>query len=52
MAILTGADIAGVLPDIPTRAMTGERAVDELRPPSTPCWQRTKPVTSGKPSPW
>ncbi len=36
MAVLTGADIAGILPDIPTRAMAGERAVDELRPPEHP----------------
>jgi aerobic carbon-monoxide dehydrogenase large subunit len=36
VAVLTGADIAGVLPDIPTRAMAGERAVDELRPPEHP----------------
>ncbi|HSF34057.1 MAG TPA: xanthine dehydrogenase family protein molybdopterin-binding subunit [Candidatus Tectomicrobia bacterium] len=42
VAILTGADIAGVLPDIPTRAMTGERAVDELRPPEHPLLARDK----------
>jgi carbon-monoxide dehydrogenase large subunit len=36
VAVLTGADIAGVLPDIPTRAMSGERAVDELRAPEHP----------------
>jgi len=35
-AILTGADIAGVLPGIPTRAMVGERAMDELQPPEHP----------------
>ena len=42
VAILTGADIAGVLPDIPTRAMTGERAVDELRPPEHPLLAKDK----------
>src|SRR5919108_3956023 len=40
--VLTGADIAGVLPDIPTRAMTGERAVDELRPPEHPLLAKDK----------
>jgi aerobic carbon-monoxide dehydrogenase large subunit len=42
VAILTGADVAGVLPDIPTRAMTGERAVDELRPPEHPLLAKEK----------
>ena len=42
VAILTGADIAGVLPDIPTRAMTGERAMDELRPPEHPLLAKDK----------
>jgi carbon-monoxide dehydrogenase large subunit len=42
VAIVTGADIAGVLPDIPTRAMTGERAVDELRPPEHPLLAKDK----------
>jgi carbon-monoxide dehydrogenase large subunit len=36
IAVLTGADIAGVLPGIPTRAMTGERAVDALHAPEYP----------------
>src|SRR4029453_696966 len=36
VAVLTGADIAGVLPGIPTRAMTGERAVDALQAPEYP----------------
>jgi carbon-monoxide dehydrogenase large subunit len=36
VAVLTGADVAGVLPDIPTRAMVGERAVDEWRAPEHP----------------
>jgi aerobic carbon-monoxide dehydrogenase large subunit len=42
VAVLTRADIAGVLPDIPTRAMTGERAVDELRPPEHPLLAKDK----------
>jgi carbon-monoxide dehydrogenase large subunit len=36
VAVLTGADIAGILPDIPTRAMEGERAVDALHAPEHP----------------
>jgi carbon-monoxide dehydrogenase large subunit len=36
VAVLTGADIAGVLPGLPTRAMTGERAVDALHAPEYP----------------
>lgn len=36
VAVLTGADIAGVLSGIPTRAMVGERAVDELQAPEHP----------------
>jgi aerobic carbon-monoxide dehydrogenase large subunit len=42
VAILSGSDIAGILPDIPTRAMTGERAVDELRPPEHPLLAKDK----------
>jgi aerobic carbon-monoxide dehydrogenase large subunit len=42
VAVLTGADIAGVLPDIPTRAMTGERAMDELHPPEHPLLAKDK----------
>jgi aerobic carbon-monoxide dehydrogenase large subunit len=48
MTILTGADIAGVLPDIPTRAMTGERAVDELRPPEHPLLAKDKACYVGQ----
>jgi carbon-monoxide dehydrogenase large subunit len=36
VAVLTGADMAGVLPGIPTRAMVGERAVDVLQVPEYP----------------
>jgi carbon-monoxide dehydrogenase large subunit len=42
VAVLTGTDIAGVLPDIPTRAMTGERAMDELHPPEHPLLAKEK----------
>jgi aerobic carbon-monoxide dehydrogenase large subunit len=48
MAILTGGDIAGVLPDIPTRAMTGERAVDDLRPPEHPLLAKHKACYVGQ----
>ena len=48
VAVLTGADIAGVLPDIPTRAMTGERAVDELRPPEHPLLAKDKACYVGQ----
>jgi aerobic carbon-monoxide dehydrogenase large subunit len=47
-AVLTGADIAGVLPDIPTRAMTGERAVDELHPPEHPLLAKDKACYVGQ----
>jgi carbon-monoxide dehydrogenase large subunit len=42
VAVLIGADMAGVPHDIPTRAMTGERAVDELRPPEHPLLAQDK----------
>jgi len=42
VAVLTGADIAGVLQDIPTRTMAGERAVDELRAPEHPLLAKDK----------
>ena len=48
VAILTGADIAGILPDIPTRAMTGERAMDELRPPEHPLLAKDKACYVGQ----
>jgi carbon-monoxide dehydrogenase large subunit len=50
VAILTGADIAGVLPGIPTRAMTGERTVDALQAPEYLCWRTIKCAMSGNPS--
>lgn len=42
VAVLTGADIAGILPEIPTRAITSERAMDELRPPEHPLLAKDK----------
>jgi aerobic carbon-monoxide dehydrogenase large subunit len=48
VAVLTGVDIAGVLPDIPTRAMTGERAVDELHPPEHPLLAKDKACYVGQ----
>src|SRR5919108_2598091 len=49
VAVLTGADIAGVLPGIPTRAMTGERAVDALQPPEYPLLAQEKVCYVGQP---
>ena len=52
VAVLSGADIAGLLPGIPTRAMVGERAVDTLQTPEYPCWRTTRCVMSDNPLPW
>ena len=49
VAVLTGADIAGVLPGIPTRAMTGERAVDALQAPEYPLLAQDKVCYVGQP---
>jgi aerobic carbon-monoxide dehydrogenase large subunit len=49
VAILTGADIAGVLRDIPTRAMVGERAVDALHAPEHPLLATAKVCYAGQP---
>src|SRR2546428_14169360 len=49
VAALTGADIAGVLPGIPTRAMTGERAADALQPPQAPLLGQAKMRYVGQP---
>jgi carbon-monoxide dehydrogenase large subunit len=49
VAVLTGADIAGVLPGIPTRAMTGERAVDALQAPEYPPLPHDKVCYVGQP---
>jgi carbon-monoxide dehydrogenase large subunit len=49
VAVLTGADIASVLPGIPTRAMTGERAVDALHAPEYPLLAHDKVCYVGQP---
>jgi carbon-monoxide dehydrogenase large subunit len=49
VAVLTGVDIAGVLPGIPTRAMTGERAVDVLHAPEYPLLAQDKVCYVGQP---
>jgi carbon-monoxide dehydrogenase large subunit len=49
VAVLTGADIVGVLPGIPTRAMTGERAVDALQAPEYPLLPHDKVCYVGQP---
>src|SRR5256886_2024459 len=49
VAVLTGADIAGVLPGIPPRAMTGERAVDALHAPEYPLLPHDKVCYVGQP---
>ena len=49
VAVLTGADITGVLPGIPTRAMTGERAVDALQAPEYPLLAHDKVCYVGQP---
>ena len=49
VAVLTGADIAGVLSGIPTRAMTGERAVDALQAPEYPLLAHDKVCYVGQP---
>ncbi len=49
VAVLTGADIAGVLPGIPTRAMTDERAVDALHAPEYPLLAHDQVCYVGQP---
>ena len=49
VTVLTGADIASVLPGIPTRAMTGERAVDALQAPEYPLLPHDKVCYVGQP---
>jgi carbon-monoxide dehydrogenase large subunit len=49
VAVLTGADIADVLSGIPTRAMTGERAVDALQAPEYPLLAHDKVCYVGQP---
>ena len=42
MAVLTGEDIRGLLGDVPTRSMEGERAVAEMRPVEQPAVARDR----------
>jgi carbon-monoxide dehydrogenase large subunit len=49
VTVLTGADIASVLPGIPTRAMTGERAVEALQAPEYPLLAHDKVCYVGQP---
>ena len=49
VAVLSGADIAGLLPGIPTRAMVGERAVDTLQTPEYPLLAHDKVCYVGQP---
>jgi carbon-monoxide dehydrogenase large subunit len=49
VAVLTGRDIAGVLPDLPTRAMAGEWQVDEVHAPEHPVLARDKVCYVGQP---
>src|SRR5262249_49318941 len=49
VAVLTGADIAGVLGDVPTRAMVGGWEVDQMRPIEQPVLARGKVCYVGQP---
>src|SRR5262245_2744116 len=49
VAVLTGADIAGVLGDVPTRAMVGSWELDELKPVEQPVLARGKVCYVGQP---
>lgn len=49
VAVLTAADIAGVLEDIPSRPMAGERMVEEMNPPTHPVLARDKVCYVGQP---
>jgi aerobic carbon-monoxide dehydrogenase large subunit len=49
VAVLTGADIAGVLGDVPTRAMVGGWEIDELKPVEQPVLARGKVCYVGQP---
>src|SRR5919109_4680436 len=48
-AVLTGTDIAGVLEDVPTRAMVGGWEVDEMKPVEQPVLASTKVCYVGQP---
>jgi aerobic carbon-monoxide dehydrogenase large subunit len=49
VAVLTGGDIAGVLPDLPSRAMAGEWQVDEVHAPEHPALAQDKVCYVGQP---
>jgi carbon-monoxide dehydrogenase large subunit len=49
VAVLTGSDIAGVLGDVPTRAMSGGWEVDEMHPVEQPVLARDKVCYVGQP---
>jgi aerobic carbon-monoxide dehydrogenase large subunit len=49
VAVLTGADIAGVLGDVPTRAMVGGWEVDAVQPVEQPVLARDKACYVGQP---
>lgn len=48
VAVLTAADIEGVLQDLPTRPMAGERMVEEMNPPSHPLLAGEKVCYTGQ----
>ena len=48
VAVLTAADIEGVLQDLPSRPMAGERMVEEMNPPSHPLLARGKVCYTGQ----
>jgi aerobic carbon-monoxide dehydrogenase large subunit len=49
VAVLTGEDIAGVLKDVPTRAMVGGWEVDEMKPVEQPVLARERVCYVGQP---
>ena len=49
VAVLTSADISGVLDDIPSRPMAGERMVEEMNPPTHPVLAKDKVCYVGQP---
>ena len=49
VTVLTGADTAGVLNDVPTRAMAGDWSVDEMKPVEQPVLARGKVCYVGQP---
>jgi aerobic carbon-monoxide dehydrogenase large subunit len=49
VTVLTGADTAGVLNDVPTRGMVGDWSVDEMKPVEQPVLARGKVCYVGQP---